>query len=70
MITICCLFNLVMNAALIFTELVNTYTVYCRSVGEAATVDAGARAGGARHRGEGEHQGAGEGHRADRQDDR
>lgn len=39
-------------------------------MGEAAAVDAGARAGGAGHRGEGDHQGAGEGHRAHRQDDR
>lgn len=43
--------------------------MFSRSVGKAAAVDTGARAGGAGHRGEGEHQGAGEGHRAHRQDD-
>lgn len=46
------------------------YRNVSRPVGEAASVDAGARAGGPGHRGEGEHQGAGEGHRAHRQDDR
>lgn len=39
-------------------------------MGEVAAVDAGARTGRAGHRREGEHQGAGEGHRAHRQDDR
>lgn len=39
-------------------------------MGEAAAVDAGARTGGTGHRGEGEHQGVGEGHRAHREDDR
>lgn len=44
--------------------------LHCRTVGEAATVDAGARVSGAGYSREGEHQGAGEGHRAHRQDDR